>query len=112
MNFKDYVKEQLTEQLSESWSAGISSNRNIPALNRKSKEHSAKSNSLHKQAASHKEGTKEYHKLKADAHTEYAKHIKVSYHNDQWGSQEQAKKDHKKEMALAKEHKEKMLKLT
>lgn len=99
LNFSGFYQ---ATKLDESWSDGVSSDRNRARLSAKAKQHLERSTQLHKLAnkIEDKESS-EYKKLKSDAHIEYASHIRASYHNGEWGSYETAKKDYEREVNLA-----------
>jgi hypothetical protein len=104
--FKDHPHSSMKEsiELDEAWSDGVSS-RNAHTHRSAAAQYRKKANSFASMAKNHEKGSPEHNKHMSAYHSTMAKSIKSSYHAGDYGSMAIAKKDHKAEMARAKEYK-------
>jgi hypothetical protein len=98
------MKEEV--ELDESWSDGISS-RTQHVFARKAAMDMQKANAARKYAKGYPTDHPQHNKNMADYHSAMAKYVKNSYHAGQYGSQSDAKPDHKEHMTAAKEYRAK-----
>ena len=99
-------EEDDDEELDESWSDGINS-RSQHVFAQKAKMDMQKANVARKYAKSYPTDHPQHNKNMADYHSAMAKYVKNSYHAGQYGSQSDAKPDHKEHMTAAKEYRAK-----
>ena len=98
------MKEEV--ELDESWSDGINS-RTQHVFARKAAMDMQKANAARKYAKGYPTDHPQHNKNMADYHSAMAKYVKNSYHAGQYGSQSDAKPDHKEHMTAAKEYRAK-----
>jgi hypothetical protein len=95
-------QEEQEFDLDESWDLGASSSNTRSARAAASYRRAAKEAlSIAKDSP---EGSPSHSEAMIDHHTSMAKAIKADYHAGEYGSKEQARKDHKKHMDKAKEY--------
>ena len=98
------MKEEV--ELDESWSDGINS-RTQYVFARKAAMDMQKANAARKYAKGYPTDHPQHNKNMADYHSAMAKYVKNSYHAGQYGSQSDAKPDHKEHITAAKEYRAK-----